>query len=66
MHKGYIIPVPHGSILYHQLTYSSPNRSKKQNKKEPHKRTYCSEKRRFREKDVRRMSQKQKRIRRKE
>ena len=39
-----LIPVPYGSICctYHQLKYSSPNRSKKQ-KQKSHKRTYLSE-----------------------
>ena len=38
------MPVLYGSICctYHQLKYSSPNRSKKK-KKEPHKRAYVSE-----------------------
>ena len=62
-----LIPVPYGGICcsYHQQKYSSPNHSRKQNKQqEPHKTAYLSEK--FREEEVRRMGQNQKRVRHKE
>ena len=50
---------------YHQLKYSSPNRSKTP-KPATHKRAYLLENGGLREKEVRRMGQKQKRIRPKE
>ena len=61
MHKG-VIPVPYGSICctYHQLKYSYPNRSRKTTTKATQK-SLPFGKRRFREKEVRRMGQKQKR-----
>ena len=49
---------------YHQLKYSSPNHSKTQNKSHTKEPTFG--KWRFREKEVRRKGQKQKRIRQKE
>ena len=71
-----LIPVPHGSICYtyQQLKYSSTNRStpqkttNKQNPTKPTTTTRATQKslpfgnRRFREKEVRRLGQKQKRI----
>ena len=48
-----LIPVPYGSVCctYHQLKYSSPNRSNKQKRQEPHK----IGKWRFRGKEINRM-----------
>ena len=62
MHK--IIPVPYGSI-YHQLKYSSPNCSKNKQARTTQK-SLPFGKWRFKEKEVRIMDQKQKRIRQKE
>ena len=51
MHEG--IPVPYGSIFctYHQLKYSSPNHSKKQNKTKATQKSQPFGKWRFRERD---------------
>ena len=45
MHKGQYHAMPYGSICctYHQLKYSSPDRSNKQKRQQPHKRAYLSE-----------------------
>ena len=39
------MPMSYGSICctYHQLKYSSPNRSKKHQQEQPHKRAYLAE-----------------------
>ena len=49
--------------IYHQLKYSSPNRSKKEKATQ---KSLSFRKLKFREKEIRRMGQKQKRIRQKE
>ena len=65
MHSLIVIPVPYGSICctYHQLNYSSPNRSNKQKRQEPHKRAYLLENGGLGEKKSGEWAQSRKRIR---
>ena len=61
MYTGILLPVPYGSMCcpYHQLKYSSPNRSKTI-KQEPHKIAYLSDYGGLGPKEVTRMGQSQK------